>query len=219
MSIEATLRALAAGETLPRGTLLQTVRMAAQGVEVYGEEDVQAAMARVPLAGELRFLGCDRHAALIGPGGAIFADCYGPHVARLWAIGAGQPATGEPAIAVPVDADCSQRIGAAAVIAGDHPWLAAHDLARIEAGADALAARWRPGPGSAGALRARPLCLRAFSAGEEAVGLFVTDVLSQGPVRQAGQVYGLVVCGAPPLTIEDAAGRAALARRAWRPRV
>ncbi len=218
MSGEAILRALAAGDRLPGGTVLQNARMSACGRELYGEEEILALFARDPLGSDLRALAGERLAVLYSEREALFAELSGAHVARLWRLGPGEPLDVEPAISVPCDADLIQACGGLMLDPSDHPDLAAADVARLEAAGPDIAGAWRGGE-SPGVLRARSFCLRAFSTGGAVAGLFGVSIVAGASTRISGFVHAAAVIEGGTLIVPDAAGWDALQRSVWQPRV
>lgn len=218
MTALATLRALAAGEPVANGALLQTCRLAAGGSEFYGEEEILARFRSAPtLTDEPLSLASASHAALFWPGTALFADLAGEHIARLWLLGPGAPAARETSVAVPFDPDMAQSPGDLAFAASDHPGLSPGDVGRVmQAGRD-LATDWRDASDQPG-LRARAFAIRAFSEGSTCAALFAVHVLSGDAVRRAGFVHAAVMLGGSGLTVQDSAGESALDAE-WRPRI
>lgn len=219
MSVENTLRALAAGTPIATDVLLQTCRAAAFGTDHYGVEAIVEAFRRQPIEGEARFVACAGHAALLWADRALVADLAGAHVTRLWRLGPDAPVGREPAISVPFDADLSQMPATVAFAASDHPALARQDVDTILAAGAALAGEWSDADGDPAA-RARPFCIRAFSADETVVALFAVHVIDGTGARHAGFVHAATVGNTAGMTvIRDGAGEAARRAMPWRPRV
>lgn len=218
MSGEAMLRALAAGERVPGGTVLQNARMSAGSRELYGEEEILAFFASHRLGSDLRALTVERLAVLYSDREALFAELCGAHVARLWRLGPGEPFEAEPAISVPSDADLMQACGELLLDPSDHPDLAATDVARLEAAGPDIACAWSGGE-SSGLLRARSFCLRAFSAGGKVAGLFSVSIVAGACTRISGFVHAAAILDGETLVIRDSAGWDALQRSVWQPRV
>jgi hypothetical protein len=214
MSAVETLRMLAAGKR-PVSGLLHTARLEAFGTEAYGEEAILEAFRResAAISDAARVLSAPGHIAIFDGNTAIFADIYGDLVARIWCLGEGLPAEGEPGISVAFDPDLAQARGDVLAAATDHPALEPQALERVIEAGRAIA---RGDPGS---FRTRAFALRAFGSAEEGAALFAVYRLAGGPRRSSGFAMAAVCWTPDGLTIiRDRAGEAALAAGAWTPR-
>jgi hypothetical protein len=217
MSTIETLQALAAGKPVVSGAVLQHARLAGFGRQYYGEEEIVEHFRRLPLGEGGRILGSPAHAALLWDDRVLFADLAGDHIMRLWRLGPGEPAAAGAQISVPFDPDMTQARGDVILRGADHPALATSDVAALGTAGSELARGWIMCD-SAPAMRARAFCVRAFSTGDEAVGLFAVYGLSGSDQRQAGFVHALVVTGRDRSLVPDTAGMDALLQTQWRPR-
>ena len=218
MTTLATLRALAAGEPVASGALLQTCRLAAGGSEFYGEEEIVArfrsgsAVTDEPLS-----LGSASHAALFWSDTALFADISGEYIARLWLLGPGEQVAREISVAVPFDPDMKQSPGDTTFAASDHLEFSRDDVGRVlRAGRD-LAHNWRDASGQP-ALRVRAFAIRAFSQGSTCAALFAVHVLTGNAPRRAAFVHVAVLLDGSGLIVRDSIGESALDAE-WRPRI
>ncbi|MFN3817584.1 hypothetical protein [Blastomonas sp.] len=216
MSTETNLRALASGGAFAGDFLLQTCRASAFGTELYGIDAITQAFRSFPIATEPRYVETAGHAALLWDDRALVADLAGGHVARLWRLGDDPVLPREPELSVPFDVDLAQAGAGVAFAASDHPRLdAAHAGILLEAG-QTVSRSCRASDGMA-PLHARPICLRAFSAGNTVIALFAVHVRA---AIHAGFVNAVTASDAGGLTIiPDASGQSALAKAAWQPRI
>lgn len=217
MTAENLLRALAAGENVPSGAVLQTARMSALGREVYGEEEIIEDLRRHPLGEDGKFISCDAHAVLYWADRALFADLSGAHIMRLWRLGPGMPVEREPAVSVPFDSDMTQARGDVIFQASDHLSLAESDILRVVSAGRDLAQNWKTE--NAPALRARAFCIRAFSTKDAVVALFSVHSLTGNRERTVRFVPALIVSGANETVVRDLAEEAGAGARVWQPRV
>lgn len=218
INVEVQVRALAAGNPVPSGTVLQYARAQALGREIYGEEEIVEHFCRHALTGQARFFGCDQHAVLVWPESALFADLSGNHILRLWRLGPGELLERERQVSVPFDADMMQARGDVFFEASGHPALNDRDLVRVEQAGRSIAQGWRDTSGIA-ALRVRAFCIRAFSADQAAVALFAVHVVSGTSQRTTSLVHELAIIEDNETFIRDAAGEASERTMAWLPRV
>lgn len=225
MSALNALSRLAAGAR-PNGEVLPACRLEAFGIEVYGEEAIVQSFRQAPLniSSSAEVIETDGHLAVFDAGYALFADLYGDDIARIWRLGAGQPAVSEPAIGVPFDPDLWQSRRDVALRREDHPALSADGAAAAEEIGRQLARHW-DADGSPGDYRARPFLLRAFSAGTRGAALFA--VYRLGPLAERSAGFALAgasfhVAGgklASHSMTRDEAGEAALVQAPWQPKV
>ena len=216
MSAQATLAAIARGER-PSG-LLQTCRLMAAGVEHYGIEAVSAQFQRSPLdLSQARWASDEHRVAAVCPETVLAADAYGPNIARIWRVGAGQAMASEARIDVPFDADMAQARGRVFGDAEDLPGLGAHEIARI---GDALGReldRWTVE--GAVASRARAFPLRGVAGEGLLVCLVAIHALAASERHTARFVHAaLVIEGDTPRLVRDVAGEATDAAIPWTPR-
>ena len=225
MSALTALRRIADGER-PNGELLPPCRLEAFGVEVYGEEAIVQSFRSAPfeISASAEIIAAEGHIAVFEGEHALFADLHGEDIARIWRLGPGEPATGEPAIGVPFDPDLWQSRREVALRREDHPALSKNGATAVEAIGRDLARKWQSG-GGPGDYRVRPFLLRAFSAGERGAALFAVYRLGPLAQRSAGfslaaasfQVAGGKLSGYT--LIPDQAGETAVHGAVWRPRV
>jgi hypothetical protein len=217
MSALANLIALAAGER-PRGGLTQACRLEAFGAEHHGEEQIVSVFRAAPfvVADSARIVQAEGHLAILEKDKALVADVAGDVVVRVWRLDAGAPRAREQSVSVPFDPDLNQARGDLNWCASDHP---AADPVILERLAEAGVALARAAEGSADEpYRIRTFLIRAFSEGEEGVGLFAVHRVSGG-VRIQGWSYALVhlATSAPGFTlVRDRSGEAAAAQTPWR---
>lgn len=224
MTALAALRRIAVGER-PHGELLPPCRLEAFGVEAYGEEAIVQSFRGLPLeiSASAEVIEAEGHIAVFEAEHALVADLHGADIARIWRLGPGEPAMGEPAISVPFDPDLWQSRGDVLFRREDHPALSENGAAAVEEIGRDLARKWTSGrrPGD---YRVRPFVLRAFSTGERGAILFAIHRLGQLAQRSAGfsfaaarfQMAGgtLSAC----TVIRDHAGESAVHGVPWRPR-
>lgn len=225
MSALMALSRIAAGER-PHGELLPPCRLEAFGVEAYGEEAIVQSFRSAPLeiSASAEVIVAEGHIALFEGEHALVADLHGEDIARIWRLGPGKPAIGEPAIGVPFDPDLWQSRREVALRREDHPALSEDGAAAVEAIGRDLARKWQAG-GGPGDYRVRPFLLRAFSADERGAALFAVYRLGPLAQRSAGfslaaasfQVAGGKLSGY--IVIRDQAGETAVHEALWRPRV
>ena len=225
MSALTALRTIAAGER-PHGELLPPCRLEAFGVEAYGEEAIVQSFRSAPLeiSAAAQVIAAEGHIALFEGENALFADLHGEDIARIWRLGPGKPASGEPAIGVPFDPDLWQSRRDVALRREDHAALTQDGTGAVEAIGRDLARQWQSG-GGPGDYRVRPFVLRAFSAGERGAALFAIYRLGPLARRSAGfslaaasfQVAGGKLSGYT--VIRDQAGETGVHEALWRPRV
>lgn len=217
MTALANLITLAAGER-PRGGLAQTCRLQAFGVELYGEEQIVSSFRASPFAptSSARIVQGGDHLAIIEKDKALVADASGDVVTRVWRMDKGAPLQSEPSVSVPFDPDLSQARGDLNWCASDHPHSDPGILGRLaEAGIEL--ARATEGAENE-PYRTRTFLIRAFSEGEEGVGLFAVHRMS-GAVRIPGWSHALVhiSAGASGFSlVRDSSGDAAAAQTPWR---
>lgn len=216
MSTETNLCALASGVPFAGDFLLQTCRASAFGTELYGIDAITQSFRSDPIEAEPRYVETAGHAALLWDDRALVADMAGGHVARLWRLGDDPVLPREPALSVPFDVDLAQAGAGVAFAASDHPRLdAAHAGILLEAG-QAVSRRWRASDGMA-PLHARPICLRAFSAGNTVIALFAVHVRAKS---HAGFVHAVTASERGSVNvIADTSGQSALNKAAWQPRI
>jgi len=217
MSAMKTLRRVARGERPAHG-LLHTARLSALGTEFYGEEAIVACFRGAPMALPDAAVSIEApgHVLLADGAQAIFADLAEGGIARLWRLGEGAPTVPERAVAVAFDPDLSQARGDVLMAASDHPALAADAVDRVVAAGQALVADARPGP----TLRVRAFVVRAFGTAGEGAALFAVYRIA-GPGPHTAGFSSAVAWWTPAGSgcVRDHAGEAAIAMRAWTPRI
>lgn len=207
MSVRNALIAVARGDAPPRGALLQTCRLEADGAEHYGAEAIAAAFRSTPLdLADGSWIETDRGAAVIAPAGALVADVVEGRVARLWRPG--EPVTAPSNALVAFDVDLAQAPAELILDAADFSGLSPAQLEDIAAAGRAIARGWRAG--GQPAYRARPILLRAFAAAEGAAALFTLCWTAGGPVRTGGftPVAAILPNGGQPQFAPDVTSRA-----------
>lgn len=202
MSFTETLAALCVGRRPANDGLLGNARLEWAGGEAYGEEAILESFRANPLdPGQGKVLQGTAAAAWIGHDAALFADLYDGRIGRLWRLGPGSPPPGEPAVAVAFDADLQQARGGMAFRAADHPDLDAAAQEAVVAAGNALLGGEHVPP----LYRIRAFVARAFSAGDDAVGLYALHRLTAETPRRAGFGYAVaqIGAGAAPLLVVD----------------
>ena len=218
MSAVETLRMLAAGEC-PASGLLHTARLAAFGVECYGEEAIVDSFSRAPivLSGTATVVETSSHLAIFDGDTALIADLYSANIARLWRLGCGDPLDAEQGISVVFDPDLAQARGDICLAASDHPALAGDAIDRA---AQAGRAITRNSDNSDNSYRSRAFAIRAFGTAAEGVALFAVYRLAGEPARTSGFAMAAVRWMPDNLRIvRDLAGEQAVAKRPWTPRI
>jgi hypothetical protein len=218
-----TLQQLAAGKR-PVSGLLHTARLEAMGVEAYGEEAIVESFRRAPM------LISDPAKVVIAPGNlaifdkhqALFADCYGDNISRVWRLGKGDPIESERGVSVVFDVDLAQMRGDVFVAASDHPTLTPDALTAVISAGQALARDDDPSDDRGSAYRSRAFVVRAFGTAAEGAALFA--VYRLGGIPTAARWSGFAMAAAHWTNdeveiVRDIAGEAALARRLWTPRI
>ena len=208
-----TLQMLAAGQR-PTSGLLHTARLAAFGTEFYGEEAIVEAFRRAPqtISDAAAVLGCRGHIAIFDSDTALFADLHGESIARIWRLGDGVPAAGEPAISVAFDPDLAQARGDVFAAATDHPALAPDAFEKLLQAGRTIA------HADPAAYRTRAIAVRAFGSATEGSALFAVHRLIGNPRRTAGFAMAAVRWTSDGLTtFKDRSGEAAAVTGAWTP--
>lgn len=158
------LERLASGARPDGDWLLGTASLTTAAGDVYGEEAIVAAFRRHPLALDGPVVRTPTGIARFGADGALVADIYDGHVARLWRVGgdAGGP---ERRVDVAFDPDLAQPRGNLIVDAGAVD-LDAAGLARLAAVLTPLIRDT-----GHGAFRRRGFVIRAFADGPASAAL------------------------------------------------
>lgn len=216
------LRGIATGDAAAYRNVLHNCRFEGLGTEGYGTEDIRALLrAAAPMARVTAELGGSTTAALFGADGAgrpaaLFADLFEGRAMRLWLLGSRAHEAQPPLrTAVPVDPDLDQRGGRIAFEPADHPDLAG-------AGAEAVRDAVQPwlddpaAPATRPLMRARPIVLRALSAGGRAAALVRVEGIVTGRGR-AGFLAAVMTGDGESTTVIDEAGRAASLAASWAP--
>jgi hypothetical protein len=214
MNVVETICSLAAGHTTASG-LLHTARLSAFGVESYGQESIVAQFRRSPihLSDAMRIVDGHGHVAVFDGDVALFADVTDANIARLWRLGPGDPATGEPGVSVAFDPDLAQARGDVMFAPTDHPALAAEAQGTVIAAGRTIIE-------SIAAYRARAFCIRSFGTVLSCAGLFAVYRQTGDGAQTAGFVLAAALCEAGNVKIvHDTAGEAAIAQRPWTPRI
>ena len=218
MSAAAALRQLARGEH-PKDALLHTARLEALGREHYGEEAILAGFRAAPLSfsDSATLIESADYCVLVGGEAAIFAELAGGHIARLWRLGGGEPGAAERAISVAFDPDLSQTRGAVLFAPADHPALAGDAGERVLQAARNAAEQADP---ALPALRTRVFVVRAYGSAAQGAALFAVYRLSGAERLTSG--FAMALAWWTPDgdgLVRDVAGEAAVAARAWTPRI
>lgn len=220
MSVVDTLIAFAAGGHPAKG-LLHTARLAAFGVEVYGEEAIVERFRCAPfdLSNSAKIVAALEHIAIFDAHKAVFADVCGDNIARIWYLGEGDPGRGEPQVSVAFDPDLAQGCGDVFVAASDHPALAAGAIDSLTLAGRTLARADDP-EDSRSVYRTRAFVIRAFGTAIEGAALFAVYRLTGEPVRGSGFAMAAARWTPDGLQIvRDRAGEAAIAERPWTPHI
>lgn len=213
MSALEALQMLAAGQR-PTSGLLHTARLAAYGTEFYGEEAIVEAFRRRPqaISDAVTVLALPGHIATFDSDTALFADLHGKTIARIWRLGDGDPAAGEPGISVAFDPDLAQARGDVFAAATDHSALETGAFGKVIAAGRSIA------QGDFAAYRSRAFALRAFGSATEGAALFAVYRLAGEHARTSGFSMSAVRWTNGSLTVvRDRAGEAALAEAQWTP--
>ena len=217
MNVADTLCRLARGDVTAARAVLHNCPTAAFGTTAYGREDTAALFRAIPLDLDAEAaVVTETVAALFGRDGdgeeaALFADLYDGQVGRLWALAARrQPSPRLDETALPIDLDLDQRGGTLDVATADHPALDSDGAAALRR----LGQAWidgQPGEIVGPLARARPVMLRAASAGGRTAALLMIQGLAQtsGIARFA---VGVLIGDGARVTIDIAGRAAAIAR-------
>lgn len=213
MSALEVLQMLAAGQR-PTSGLLHTARLAAYGTEFYGEEAIVEAFRREPqvISDAVTVLALPGHIAIFDSDTALFADLHGESIARIWRLGDGDPAAGEPGISVAFDPDLAQARGDVFAAETDHPALGPDAFEKLLQAGRTIA---HADPAS---YRTRAIAVRAFGNAAEGSALFAVHRLIGNPRRTSGFAMAAVRWAPDGLTIvRDRSGEATAVTAAGTP--